>query len=82
MILEIADALGDVIHQATPDVGARVVLHSLSQGDTALPDKKGILALIAVEEHDCMDNRPVVEGNTGPVRSRKVPLERGFASKG
>jgi uncharacterized protein DUF4255 len=69
MILEITSALVDVIHQATPDLGTWVVLHSLSQGDQALPDKKGILALIALEEHDYMRNRPLVEGNTGLVRA-------------
>jgi hypothetical protein len=69
MILEIANALVDVIHQATPDLGTWVVLHSMSQGDTALPDRKGILALIALEEHDYMRNRPLVEGNAGFVRA-------------
>jgi len=69
MILEVTNALVDVIHQATPDLGTWVVLHSLSQGDQALPDKKGILALIAAEEHDYMRNRPLVEGNTGLVRA-------------
>jgi hypothetical protein len=69
VILEITDALVDVIHQATPDLGTWVVLHSLSQGDTAPPDKKGIFALIAVEEHEYMRNRPLVEGSTGLVRA-------------
>jgi hypothetical protein len=69
MILEITNALVDVIHQATPDLGTWIVLHSMSQGDTALPDRKGILALIALEEHDYMRNRPLVEGNAGLVRA-------------
>lgn len=69
MILEITNALVDVIHQATPDLGTWVVLHSLSQGDTAPPSQRGILALIAVEEHDYMRNRPLVEGNAGLIRA-------------
>lgn len=52
MIREGSGALQDVIHQATPDLGSWVVLHSLSQADkAAVPDTKGILALVAVEEH-------------------------------
>lgn len=70
MIREVTEALRGVVHEATPDLGAWVVLHSLSQGDkTALPDSKGILALIAVEEHDHMRNRPLVDGLTGLVRA-------------
>jgi hypothetical protein len=68
MILEISNALVDTIHQATPDLGAWVVLHSLSQSDSALPDKKGVLALLSVDEHDHMRNLPLVEGNAGLIR--------------
>lgn len=69
MIAEVSSALVDVIHQATPDLGTWVVQHSLSQGDsTAVPDAKGILALIAVEEHGHLRNRPLVEGVAGLVR--------------
>lgn len=70
MIAEVSEALRDLIHQATPDFGSWVVLHSLSQGDkTPLPDTKGILALVAVEEHDHTRNRPLVEGRAGLVRA-------------
>jgi hypothetical protein len=70
MIREVSEALRDVIHQATPDLGSWVILHSLSQADkVALPDSKGILALIAVEEHGHMRNRPLVEGVAGLVRA-------------
>ncbi len=69
MIREVTEALRGVIHQATPDLGSWVVLHSLSQGDkTPVPDAKGILALIAVEEHDHMRNLPLVDGLTGLIR--------------
>lgn len=70
MIIEVSEALRDVIHQATPDLGSWMVLHSLSQADkVALPDLKGILALIAVEEHPHLRNQPLVEGNVGLVRA-------------
>jgi hypothetical protein len=70
MIREVSEALRDVIHQTTPDLGSWVVLHSLSQADkVALPDTKGILALIAVDEHAHMRNRPLVEGIAGLVRA-------------
>jgi uncharacterized protein DUF4255 len=70
VITEVSDALRDVIHQATPDLGSWVVLHSLSQADkVALPDSKGILALIAVEPHPHLRNQPPVEGNAGLVRA-------------
>jgi hypothetical protein len=70
VIIEVSEALRDVIHQATPDLGSWVVLHSLSQADkTALPDLKGILALIAVEEHPHLRNQPLVDGNVGLVRA-------------
>ncbi|MBO3741818.1 DUF4255 domain-containing protein [Actinoplanes flavus] len=70
MILEVSEALRDVIHQATPDLGSWVVHHSLSQADkAALPDAKGILALLAVEEHAHLRNRPLVEGVAGLVRA-------------
>ena len=68
MILEISNALVDTIHQATPDLGTWVVLHSLSQSDAGLPDKKGVLALLSVDEHDHMRNLPLVEGNAGLIR--------------
>ncbi len=69
MIAEVSGALVDVIHQATPDLTPWMVQHSLSQGDTTpVPDTRGILALIAVEEHGHLRNRPLVEGIAGLVR--------------
>lgn len=69
MIAEVSDALVDVIHQATPDLGTWVVQHSLSQADgLPVPDTKGVLALISVEEHGHLRNRPLVEGIAGLVR--------------
>ena len=42
MIREVSEALVDVVHQATPDLGDWMVLHSLSQGDpVTLPDNQG-----------------------------------------
>ena len=70
MIREVSEALRDLVHQATPDLGSWVVLHSLSQADkVALPDNKAILALIAVAEHPHLRNRPLVEGLAGLVRA-------------
>jgi hypothetical protein len=69
VIAEVSDALIDVIHQATPDLGVWVVQHSLSQADSApVPDTKGVLALVSVEEHGHLRNRPLVEGIAGLVR--------------
>ncbi|MFG2825009.1 Pvc16 family protein [Kitasatospora sp. NPDC048365] len=67
---EVSEALCDVVHRATPDFGNWMVVHSLSQADkTPVPEAKGILALIAVEEHDHLRNRPLVEGAAGLVRA-------------
>ena len=69
MISDVSDALVDVIHQATPDLAPWVIHHSLSQGDAVAPtDSKGILALLAVEEHEHLRNAPLVEGVAGLVR--------------
>src|SRR5262245_9638242 len=69
MILEVSEALQDVIHQTTPDLGSWIVLHSMSQAETPLPDAKGVLALIAITEHAYTRNRPLVEGIAGLVRA-------------
>lgn len=70
MIREVSEALRDAVHEATPDLGSWMVLHSLSQADSVpLPDNKGVLALIAVAEHPHLRNRPLVEGNRGLVRA-------------
>ena len=70
MIREVSESLIDVIHRATPDMGAWMVLHSLSAGEkTAPPETKGVLALVAVEEHPHLRNRPLVEGRTGLIRA-------------
>ncbi|WP_328875189.1 DUF4255 domain-containing protein [Streptomyces sp. NBC_00287] len=70
MITEVSEALCDVIHQATPEHGLWMVLHSLSQADKSpLPDAKGVLALIALEEHEHLRNLPLTEGAAGLVRA-------------
>ncbi|MEX5301261.1 Pvc16 family protein [Kocuria sabuli] len=69
MIREVSEALQDLVHQTTPDLGAWVVLHSLSQADKVpLPENKAILALVAVAEHPHLRNRPLEDGITGLVR--------------
>lgn len=70
MIREVSEALRELVHQATPDLGSWVVLHSLSQADkVAPPDNKAILSLIAVAEHPHLRNRPLVAGLTQLVRA-------------
>ncbi|MDT9694971.1 Pvc16 family protein [Streptomyces sp. P17] len=70
MITEVSQALRDVIHQATPEHGPWMVLHSLSQADKSpLPDGKGVLALIALEEHEHLRNLPLTDGAAGLVRA-------------
>ena len=69
MILEVSRALVDLIHQATPDLGAWVELCSLSSADDPPTDTKAALALVAVEPHPFTVNDPMVEGLTGLVRA-------------
>ncbi len=69
MIREVSETLVDVIHQATPDLGDWVALHSLSQADGAPDATKAALALIAVAPHPHLVNRPMVERETGLVRA-------------
>jgi len=69
MILEVTNALVDVIHDATPDLAPWVEIRSLVQGDTAASDNKAAIALIAVEPHPYMINQPLVEGIAGLVRA-------------
>ena len=68
MIAEVSQALVDLIHRATPDLAPWVEQHSLSSTDDAVPDAKGVLALIAVEPHPFTVNDPLVEGIAGLVR--------------
>jgi Pvc16 N-terminal domain len=69
VILGVSQTLRDVVLRATPDLGDWVALHSLSQADKLpVPDAKGVLTLLAVEEHPYMRNRPLVEGAAGLVR--------------
>ena len=93
MILEVTHALVDVIHTATPEIGDWVELHSLSAADGPLTDAKAQLALISVEPHPHMLNRPLVEGIAGLVRAplhlgsgissrmRGIPTKRRLASR-
>jgi len=69
VIREVSEALQDIIHQATPDLGAWVELNSLSEDDKPVTSAKIALALIAVEEHPHLRNRPLVEGIAGLVRA-------------
>jgi hypothetical protein len=69
MILEVSEALVDVIHAATPDIGDWVELHSLTQVGTAPTTTDAQLTLIAVAPHPHMINRPLVEGIAGLVRA-------------
>lgn len=69
MILEVTQALIDVVHAATPDLGDWVEVRSLCMADDAPTDAKAALALIAVEPHAHMINRPMVEGIAGLVRA-------------
>jgi len=69
MILEVSEALVDVIHAATPAMGDWIELHSLTTVGTGPTNTNGQLALIAVEPHPHMVNRPLVEGANGLVRA-------------
>jgi hypothetical protein len=70
VILEVSEALVDVIEAATPDLNDWVELNSLAQGVGPGPTKqKAQLALIAVAPHPHMINRPLVEGIAGLVRA-------------
>jgi hypothetical protein len=69
VIAEVSDALIGVVHDATPDLGSWVVSHSLSQGDKVpVPVDKGVLALLALEEHGHLRNLPLTEGVAGLIR--------------
>ena len=70
MIRAVSEALVGVIHGATADLGQWVELHSLSTSEASTPGStKGALALIAVEPHPHMVNRPLVESPSGLVRA-------------
>ena len=69
MIRAVSEALVDVIHQNTPDLGDWVVLHSLNSADTGPDTTKAALALLAVAPHPHLVNRPLVERAAGLVRA-------------
>ena len=69
MIRAVSEALVDVIHQNTPDLGDWVVLHSLNSADTGPATTKAALALLAVAPHPHLVNRPLVERAAGLVRA-------------
>jgi len=69
MILEVSEALVDVIHASTPDMGEWIELHHLTTTGTGPTTGKAQLALIAVAPHPHMINRPLVEGVGGLVRA-------------
>ncbi len=69
MIREVSETLVDVIHQATPDIGAAwAILSSLSAADTDPATMHLAVALYAVEEHPHLRNRPLVSSPAGYVR--------------
>lgn len=68
MIRDVSETLVDVVHQATPDLGAWAVLSSLSAADADPAANKLAVALYAVEEHPHMRNRPLVSTPDGYVR--------------
>src|SRR5680860_607128 len=70
VIRAVSEALIGVIHDATPDLGQWVELHSLSTSETGVPGStKAALALVAVEPHPHMLNRPLIETGAGLVRA-------------
>lgn len=70
MIREVSEALVDVIHAVTPDLSDWVEIHSLSTAESNAPSgTKAALALIAIEPHPHMINRPLVESPGGLVRA-------------
>lgn len=71
MIREVTDALVAHLRARTPDLGDWVVLNSLSNADTAPATGRLAVAVIAVEEHDHLRNRPPVATADG---YRRAPL--------
>ena len=71
MIREVTDALIGHIRSRTPDLGDWVVLNSLSSADTAPASGRLVIAVVAVEEHDHLRNRPLVATGDG---YRRAPL--------
>ena len=70
MIPDVSDALVDVIHRPTPDhraLGESPLARAA--GGPPHPPPEGHLALLAVEEHAHLRNRPLVEGIAGLVRA-------------
>ena len=68
MIREVSETLVDVIHAATPDIGAWAVLSSLSAADQDPVKDRLAVALYAIEEHPHLRNRPLVNTPAGYVR--------------
>jgi len=69
MILEVTNALVDVVHDATPDLAPWVEIRSLALNDGTALDQKAAIALLAIAPHPHMLNRPLVEGVAGLVRA-------------
>lgn len=65
MIDQVTQALSTHIQNRTPDLGAWVVIHSLSAAEDAPRAQKLVLALIAVDEHDHLRNAPLVQSQDG-----------------
>jgi hypothetical protein len=70
VIRDVSEALIAVIHDATADLGQWVEMHSLSTSENGVPGAaKAALALVAVEPHPHMLNRPLIESSSGLVRA-------------
>lgn len=70
MIRERRNALVEVIRQATPDLGDRVVVHSLSEDESpAIIVDHAAVAPVSVAPHPHLINRPPVDGPGGLARA-------------
>lgn len=70
MIDQVTVALVGHIQTRLPEIGT-VQVHSLSAGESPLPDKSIVLALVAIEEHEHLRSLPLVETDDG---FRRQPL--------
>lgn len=70
MIDQVTSALVSHLQTRLPQIGT-VRVHSLSAGETPLPDNSVVLALVAVEEHEHMRSLAPVETEDG---FRRQPL--------
>lgn len=69
VIGDVTDALVRLIQSRTADLGGWVAVHSLSNADSAPAANTLAFALIAIEEHDHLRNRPLVQTVDGYQRA-------------